>query len=47
MRPALLGEFWHECARCGRDYPESHLRKNDAGRWICDECWDENENEEG
>lgn len=46
MRTRLLGEYWHECARCGNDRPESMLTKSRAGLWLCSECYDDNEDED-
>lgn len=41
MKGKLLGQFWHECARCGFTFPESMLAKNKKGKWICLKyCWD-------
>lgn len=40
------GEYWHECYRCGRDYPEHMISKNIRDQWICQYCWDTNENAE-
>ena len=45
-RTVQYGEYWHECARCGWDFPEHKIQKNNRGQWICYRCWDENENRE-
>ncbi len=34
MKPRLLGEFWHECARSGFTFPESQMTKTKDGVWI-------------
>lgn len=40
MKPQLLGQTWHNCARCDRPWADSFLRINKHGLRICPDCWD-------
>ena len=45
-KTALYGTKWHECARCGIEYPETLISQRSDDVWICVYDWDDNEEEE-
>jgi len=36
----IAGDHWVECARCGFDYRQSHMKREWTGVIVCQECWE-------